>query len=146
MEEHKSILEFDNYLVNRAVYFLNPNFIHNEDSSGLDVNFDIHAKVVSEGNDIQVSLKADIGDEHNPNCPFIIEVGITGFFSTNEKNDGTDFSANMLAILFPYLRSIISELSVKSNIFPDYRLPLMNLYSFLKENDCIEMVHIDSEH
>ena len=145
MEEHKSILEFDNYLVNKATYYLNTNFIPKEDSSGLDVDFDIHAKVANDVNDIQVTLTAKIGDEDNQNCPFIIEVKITGFFSVNNKNEDVDFTANMLAILFPYLRSIISELSVKSNIFPDYRLPLMNLYSFLKENNRIEVIEIADE-
>lgn len=56
---------------------------------------------------------------------------MVGFFE--EESEGIDLSANAVAILFPYVRSLISDLTSKGSDDPII-LPPINVNSML-END-----------
>lgn len=119
MEQYKASFQLVEYIVNKAEYNMNSNFIPSEDES-LEVNFDIEAIISYEDNADYITLKSTVGDSENNNCPFLINVEITGIF----EFDGDDNSREQFlktsgtAALFPYLRSLISEMSSISNIFP----------------------------
>lgn len=137
-----STLQFNNYIVTKASYFINKEFDPPKDSDDLSVDFDIQAIVKMNGDDSEITLIAEVGNAEDSESPFVINVEIVGLFSFegNDENK-TDFMIpNSIAVLFPYLRSIVSELSVKSNIFPDYRLPLLNIYKFLEDKNKINII------
>lgn len=41
------------------------------------------------------------------------------------------------AILFPYVRSLVSDITLRTNQFPAYILPTMNFVELLNKNDNI---------
>lgn len=138
MEQYKASFQLVEYIVNKAEYKMNSNFIPSEDES-LEVNFDIEAIISYEDNADYITLVSNVGNSENNNCPFLINVEITGIF----EFDGDDNSREQFlktsgtAALFPYLRSLISEMSSISNIFPTFRLPLINVMEYLQDEDRI---------
>lgn len=138
MNEHKSELSFTNYLVKYLSYELNDNFIPKKDQI-LDVGFDIEAEILITEDEEVVTLSVNCGDENNEDCPFIINTIVTGTFEySGDKNKSIEFlKTNGIAILYPYVRSIISDISGKSNIFPQYKLPLINVVALLEDTNRI---------
>lgn len=138
MEQYEASFQLVDYIVNKAEYNLNPNFDSPEDEP-LDVDFDIEAIISYEDDTDFITLKSLVGDKENKNCPFIVNVELTGIF----KFDGTDESRESFlktsgtAALFPFLRSLISEMSSKSNMFPAFKLPLINVIKYLEDEDRI---------
>jgi len=140
MENYKASFQLVEYIVNKAEYNMNSNFQPSEDES-LEVDFDIEA-VISYEDDVDfITLKSSVGDAENKNCPFLINIEITGVF----EFDGDDNSREQFlktsgtAALFPYLRNLISEMSSISNVFPTFRLPLINVMEYLQDENRIIM-------
>lgn len=140
-KEYLSSLKFDNYMVTDLSYSQNSDFSFDTDK--LDVDFNLYAKVqLTNDNDAAVTLRAICGDKENPNCPFTILVEVIGIF----KFEGTieDFeqlaTTSAIAVLFPYVRSLVSDLSSRSNVYPQFRLPLLNVVEFIKEKNNLEVI------
>ncbi|GAA0365710.1 hypothetical protein GCM10008932_17370 [Alkalibacterium iburiense] len=138
MEQYKASFQLTEYIVNKAEYNLNSNFKPTENEL-LEVDFEINAIISYEDNTDFITLRANVGDLENENCPFIINVEITGIF----EFDGDDYSRESFlktsgtAALFPYLRSLISDMSSISNVFSAFRLPLINVMEYLQDEDRI---------
>lgn len=83
--------------------------------------------------DVTLSFKMDKADN-----PFYMYVAITGIFEykseDDTKNVGEDnlLKTNAVALLFPYLRSIITVITSQANISP-LILPTMNIVEMLKK-------------
>lgn len=142
MKQFEAALKFEEYIVTKASYTLNDNFVF-DDNNQLEVEFDLYSTVnLRNDQNSDVVLVAIVGDEANTNCPFIIEVAISGVFSFEGDLEAKEsfMTSNAIAILFPYVRSLVSELSVKSNIFPAFNLPLINIESYLSDGDRITII------
>ena len=85
---------------------------------------------------MQVGLGAKIFENSTENnYPFEISVEILGFFeSDNDDINSEGFLPNALAILYPYLRSTITNITANANVQP-LILPTMNILSYLKDSD-----------
>ncbi|MFI3887194.1 protein-export chaperone SecB [Streptococcus parauberis] len=144
MANYDSELIFKDYLVRSSKYSQNNNFSFETDS--LEVNFDIDAVVQISENDAAVTLNCKCGDSSNVNCPFEIEVSVMGIFEHKGEISKLEFESmlttNSIAILFPYLRSLISDISGQSNIYPSYKLPLINVIQFLHDEEKIQITHV----
>jgi len=78
-----------------------------------------------------VTLSVKIGDEPEDSVPFSIRVSLTGKFTINEKERAKEImEVNGTAILFPYLRSTVSQLTLSANLSPVI-LPTINLVEML---------------
>ncbi|UNQ06683.1 protein-export chaperone SecB [Enterococcus faecalis] len=99
---------------------------------------------------VLVSIEAELGDFDDEDCPFKLEVSLNGYFKyTVDKDDSKDVeqlkqlvTQNALAILYPYLRNVVSDVTLKSNRFPAYILPVMNIAELMKQNDSIKIYDI----
>lgn len=144
MANYDSELIFKDYLVKSSKYSQNNNFSFETDS--LEVNFDIDAVVQISENDAAVTLNCKCGDSSNENCPFEIEVSVMGIFEHKGEISKFEFESmlttNSIAILYPYLRSLISDISGQSNIYPTYKLPLINVIQFLNDEKKIQIIHV----
>ena len=141
MNEFVSTLTFENYLVTELTYKQNRNY--DFDSDVLNVDFDISAKVqLTTEKDSAVTIQVVCGNEEDSDCPFIIQVEVIGIFKFEGELDKFEklVTTNAIAILFPYVRSLISDLSGKSNVYPQYNLPLINVVKFIKNNDKLEII------
>lgn len=77
-----------------------------------------------------------------------MDVEIEGLFEFVESDsEGLKFEEyltnNAVAILFPYLRSTISELTAKSNQFPVLNLPIINVAKMLDAENKIKVTKLD---
>lgn len=133
-EKMKSVLSFINYRVNEIQFKENEYF--KEDDVTLD--FDIDAEYDQVDHDSYlVKLKLDVfkNPEEN-NYPFTMYVELTGLFEISEINDEETrefiLKKNTVAILFPYLRSIVSTYTANANIQP-LILPPVNVNNLIDQ-------------
>lgn len=131
----KSLLVFKNYIVNEVTYKANFEF------SGRDsvtIDFDIENSTKIEGNNtfllelvVTVFPNAEIKD-----YPFYIKVVMTGVFEIDlETTDNTKKSfieRNAIAILFPYIRALLSVYTSNANV-GTLILPPINVVKYLEE-------------
>lgn len=69
--------------------------------------------------------------------PFVVSVDLVAQFnfdSENPDDNFEDFLPNALAIVFPYLRSAVSQLSLMSNEYSALQFPTVNLYQLIQKN------------
>lgn len=137
-------INFEKYYV-KEISFKKNDFFDGDRKVSLDTALDCVINMIS---DIaaEVILNAKIGDLSNNNSPFEITVEIVGYFTYNkEQSNETAFehflSANAIAILFPYLRNLISDMSLKSNEFPPLILPVINVVQLLEDTKSITINH-----
>lgn len=140
--DSEAVLKFKEYFLDHANFRLNENFENTPDKN-FDVDFDIESTIIVGDRKSSVQLNAIVGEEDNKDCPFIIEVGLIGLFEF--EGDPQEYKSflveNAVAVIFPYLRSVISEMSVKSNLFPNYLLPLMNISRYLLDNEKVNIIN-----
>lgn len=134
-------LIFKDYIVDKMLFKANPNY--EEEENGITMEPDISVEISNDEKTAVVKLDGDINTElENP--VYQVSVTIIGIFEYNQEDDGIGFndllSSNAIAILYPYLRSIISELTNKSNTYPNFNLPVMNVVQMLKSENKIKFV------
>jgi preprotein translocase subunit SecB len=111
-----SILQFKNYKVNKLYFCEDDKLISADDTFKVNPHFMKNINIIDDKNfEVTVGCKIESTSE-NP-FPFDLEVVLTGDFSISEKdaNYETLINENAVAILFPYLRSIISSLTLNAN-------------------------------
>lgn len=144
------IISFEDYVIDESTYSVNPNFdVDTTSGLNLPVDFEAEIGVDQEQEKAYVMIRVKLGnfkDSNLTDIPFTCEVLIRGIFGYS-KNDFESkealkeiFGVNAIAILFPYLRSYISNLTSSSNQFPAYILPVMNFAEMLKEKDAITFI------
>lgn len=137
MENAKSSLRFIDYYVDEVQFYNNKLF----EERSVELDFQISHSIEyteDKNNTFFVTLNIVVFDnaEEN-NYPFTISVSITGIFQTNIENVDSikNFAEiNSIAILFPYLRSIVSTYTANANIQP-LILPPINVVNMIMEND-----------
>lgn len=124
-----SSLKFLNYIVNKVVYKIN-NTKPNKD--GWKLNFDVNntTKINQEKNKMNVVLNVNIFNGVE-DAPFYMETEIVGYFELEGEDDITKYEANAIAIMYPYLRAIVSTYTASANIAPVI-LPAINVNAMLK--------------
>lgn len=137
MEKTKSSLRFIDYYVDEVQFYNNQLF--EERTVQLDFHISHNIEYTEdENNTFFVTLNIVIFDNAKENnYPFTMNVSITGIFQTNiEDVDSIKKFAeiNSIAILFPYLRSIVSTYTANANIQP-LILPPINVVNMLKEDN-----------
>lgn len=136
-------INFINYIVDTMYYKTNPNFdIENNEDIIIDEDVDAHINIIDVKKTAIITLRSKLNEKEN--VPFSFEVSIVGYFEFDEKeSDGIDFKdllkTNAVAILFPYLRAIVSELTGKSNRFPNYNMPVRNIAREMSEKNNIKI-------
>ncbi len=93
--------------------------------------------VTDDNDEAKVTLTFVLENE----LPFNIKVTLEGSFKYNasedEANIGLDelLKKNATAILFPYLRAIVSQLTSMGNEYQPLLIPAMNIGALLDENN-----------
>lgn len=145
-------IQFKDYYVDEMKYQKNPNFEIDE-TEKYDIQPNFSATVAIKENLGMVLLDCVMGDFENISSPYELSVSIKGFFDYKiaeiTANESTEFSelltTNAIAILYPYLRSLVTDLTMKANEFPPYILPVMNFVEVLKSEDKIRFIDFDKE-
>lgn len=131
MKDIKSNLRFEHYIVD-YVDFRNNSEFEGEETS---LEFKPRAKFHIENNDLLVFLSVDIfKDAVKHNYPFEMSVGVVGYFTISNQEDIEKYKTNAVAVLFPYVRSIISTYTAIANVNP-LILPTVNINRMLADQE-----------
>ena len=137
-QKSKSILRFDDFYVESFNFVRNKEFeILEGKKVKLDFDFDFDFDFIDDERFIRV-IKCSIFDEKykENNKPFHLKIIVHGIFCVpnfNKENEMHNeiIQKNTLAILFPYVRSAISHMTMEMQIEP-VRLPPLNIKSFFE--------------
>lgn len=128
---------FDSYNIEDIDFQLNQNF----DGSEVDLKIDteINISIRSGENEGITAIKLLLWDEENSdNYPFKLSATIKGYFSADKDMDRERFEEmckyNGAAILFPFLRSAVSDITKVANI-RTLNLPLINIKKLIDERN-----------
>ncbi|HEF5710464.1 protein-export chaperone SecB [Bacillus cereus] len=136
-KEIKSSLHFIDYIVNFIEFSRNDDF---EDGKPT-IDFHINRKVdylEDEENTMLVTIEVTIFD--NPkekNYPFSMKLNVTGIFELEnvDMDKRVSFAeVNSVAILFPYIRSLITTYTSNANI-PPLILPPINVLKLIEKEE-----------
>lgn len=132
--DKRGIITFLDYKVNRI------EFVNNDEYKGeeVDIDFDVEAQfhVSESGEEMSVVLKTYIFKPKESRVyPFSMSVEVEGYFRSNfeeRKEKIRQYGKNAVAILFPYVRAIVSSFTANANVTP-LILPTINVGRLLGE-------------
>lgn len=133
----KAVLQFKDYYVVETQYKTDPFYpkIHGEK---IVPRFSYDISPCDEQEDsAYIELGIEIGDPGLVHSAYFVYARILGYFSLtgeniNPKERETFFRVNAVAILYPYLRSLISDLTSRGTDSPII-LPTMNIQKMMRE-------------
>ncbi len=140
----KSVLQFESYYFDQMVYKRNDEY-WNKFQPGQPVSIEIQPTFefgvqINKDNphNARVIVSVSLGkDQLSSDYPFQIEAGICGIFNVAPDDSDpqelwTKFSGNAIAILYPYLRSAVTDITSKSD-HPPVILPVLNVAKIAAE-------------
>lgn len=132
----KASITYNGYIIEKIDYKLNNQFVANKQPIHLDYDFDVHINLDNENSSAIIKIECIIFKEYKEcNGPFYLDIIINGFFTYDSNEDEKAIhnllSNNAVAIVFPYLRSIIGSITVNCGIAP-VTLPTINIIEFMK--------------
>jgi len=135
MEEINSSLRFVDYFVDYVDFKLNNEF----EDKPVNLKFDIDRSVdylEDENNTMLVTLVVKVFDNAlKKNYPFSMNVSITGVFELNNvavERKEVFAEVNAVAILFPYIRALITNFTANVNVAP-LILPAINVVKLMED-------------
>lgn len=120
-KEVESVLKFNKYIIKSI------NFEYNLDSKDdkFTLDFSLTPNFIElDDKSLVVELLVDVFKEKDKCYPFSLELEIVGFF-TCENMDINSYKPNTLAILYPYVRSLVTNITANANVAP-LILPTIN--------------------
>lgn len=139
-QNNKSVLKFENYYVDEFIFNKNNDF-EKEQGQKIDVDLNFEFDTERDQDRFKRIVTCYIFDENyiEKNKPFYIKVKLYGVFSLSNFDEDNKkhkelIQKNTLAILFPYIRSIISHMSLEMQVGP-VQMPPMNINSFFDKKN-----------
>lgn len=125
---------FDSYRVNNISFYINKQFEKGEVE--IDFNVESNLSVNEEQNKARIIFELILWDEpEKNNLPFKLSLKAEGYFSADESMNKEHFikmcKYNGNAILFPFIRSAVLDITKTSNFGPPVALPLININSLI---------------
>jgi preprotein translocase subunit SecB len=142
-----SSLQFKDYFLNEISYRRNPNFDQTNSTINLQPELSAHILIRESEHLAYVNLVTKQGNITSDDSAFEIIVDIVGefTFTHDETEFDIDFETflkeNGLAILWSYIRPIVSDMITRGNEFPNFILPVVNVKKMLNENDSITVTY-----
>ena len=130
MENIKSKLSFINYKVKSVQLQQNDKF--KSDGEPINIDFKITHNTTIKENEMKIEISVIIFDDaEKKNYPFYMQVILEGNFKI-EGNGIEAFEMNGIALLYPYIRAVVSTYTANSNM-PTLILPPINVSNYYKE-------------
>lgn len=134
----KSFFQFDDYNVIDVNYKFNSKF--NGDEALISPAFDLQLNFENEErNEADLTLGIEIGDKELESNSFYLNCKVQGhFIFNNDKYEDDEklkfFKINGVSILYPYLRSLVSDITSKGSEQP-LILPTMNVAKMIEDQE-----------
>ncbi|MGO4943062.1 protein-export chaperone SecB [Ruoffia tabacinasalis] len=137
-----AVINFDDYKVIEMHFNENDQFndMREDGLIELETEFNFNFSLNDAQDKAVVEIRVILGEYNSDNQPFFLTVIMQGFFTYNtsedEQSNGFDtyLKGNSLAIMFPYIRQIVSTLTSMSNKFPTYTMPTINIAKLLEKS------------
>lgn len=129
-----SALRFINYSVENIVFKRNYDYQLSFDEIELEFAFTTSVSINEEKDKAITSIKCVVFNEDfsDNKKPFYLETAIRGYFECQGDLDMEKFQLNSVAILFPYLRAIITSFTAQAGI-PPIIIPAINVQNLLSK-------------
>lgn len=132
----KAVFQFIDYNVLEIQYKLNPRF--EEEEASLSPNFSFDLEFIEDEDEALVYLGLELGDTEFKKNSFYLNVKVAGDFIFRSEDEALihqqkiDYcKVNGVAILYPYLRALVSDITNKGSEQPII-LPTMNIVEMLR--------------
>jgi preprotein translocase subunit SecB len=128
-----SRLIFKNYSIDSLSFEKNNSFSHKKVNIDFDISSDICTHV--ETSSATVTLILEVFNSYlKKDYPFHLKMSVSGYFSVEPLvNENLRLiETNAVAILFPYLRSLVSTITANANVAP-LILPPINVVELLRQ-------------
>lgn len=125
-QDVKSALYFDDYIVDSISFKNNP--AYKEEETFIDFSVTPQITVGEDKRSMVIKLTVDVfKNAVENNYPFEMSVTVEGFYSLEmQEEDVRKYERNAIAILYPYIRAIISSYTATANVNP-LILPAINV-------------------
>ncbi len=133
----ESALRFHSYEVSQFHYVKNPHYdMSRTESLPLEYSFSGDAEIDEALAVAIITLSCDIFKEDFSvhQVPFYLSVTLKGNFGLQGETDISQFRINSVAILLPYLRSILTSFTAQAGISPVI-IPVMNVYKLFQDSE-----------
>lgn len=124
-----SKLTFCDYKINEILFEANNDF--EPKMVNLLLNVEKNIEYV-ESNTMNVNIIISVF-EKSKEYPFYLRINLTGMFIINPSENNINYEKNAIAILFPYIRSIITNITSQANVQP-LILPPININKLIEDN------------
>lgn len=122
------------YTVDKMSFILNKSF-HLEPNHKIKVKPSFNREITKrDDNRFLLTLSLSF-DEYQESVPFYLDIQISGVFEVNNWENEPAYTISKIngtAILFPYLRSLVTTLTANANV-PPYILPVTNPAKLFKD-------------
>ena len=136
-----SKFKFENYRICNIEFEINENYEDNEEEElNLDIGIGLNiSRSNIDSKKVMVTLKISIFDKYIENKqPYRISTQMDGIFEVpynmDDKSIDSFAKTSAVAVMFPYLRGAITQITSLSNCKP-LVLPLINVSSYLCDNE-----------
>lgn len=131
-----SELRFNDFAIDKMVFQRNHRYTPAEKEIGLDFGLSAEASISPEMDEYIIVLNCKIFEDNfeEHNVPFYLELSMRGYFNCSQDFNIEDFQFNGMAILLPYLRSVITSFTAQSGISPVI-LPPINVFKVFKRSE-----------
>jgi preprotein translocase subunit SecB len=131
LEPKESVISFLNYIIKDLSFSANPNFKPLDNATvELVLNLSHSAEIDMDTCSAAIGLGCSVSKGPEGNQPFNMQIELVGFFSFSSGVDEAQATnllrVNTTAILFPYLRAIVSNITALSG-FGAVILPIFNV-------------------
>lgn len=129
-------ISFKDYYVKELSYKRNENFSPEIEAISAPLDADFGYSIKDDGK-AYVEFKLTIGNLTAINSGFEVKVNVVGEFSYHkEESDDISFDdfiqENAIAILYSYVRPMVSDIILRANEFPNYILPVINVRKLIE--------------
>lgn len=135
----KAVLQFIDYHVTNIEYLYDPSFI--EDEADLKPDFSFELEFADENKEqANLQLGIELGDRNLEKNSIYVNCKVKGEFiieAANELDEGDKidyYRINGVAILYPYLRSLVSDVTGKGSE-QAVILPTMNIIKMIQDQE-----------
>lgn len=132
-EKTAGIISFLGYDVLKIDFKKNENY--NGESVELDTDLSVNIRTNKDNSKMAVEMTIKIFDDEKMEYPFRLEVIVVGQFESDGdvKKNVREFQANAVAILFPYVRALVTNCTANANVVP-LILPTINTNNLVKNS------------
>lgn len=131
-ESYESSMKFINYFVENIEFKNNLNFEEGE----VSIDFDVSPEFLKGDDERDLIVVLDVSvfkDAVQHNYPFEMNVRMVGFFRVEDENNEVDkFKPNAVAIMYPYIRAIVTNYTANANVNP-LILPVININALIRD-------------